>query len=79
MEIRYILSTNTIIIIMLNNNILRDTKYILIIMELTIAQAYFISDINLDLFLQYTTLLMISNSRAWRIILPEILYTKQHV
>ena len=79
MEIRYILSTNTIIIIMLNNNILRDTKYILIIMELTIAQAYFISDINLDLFLQYTTLLMISNSRAWRIILPEILYTRQHV
>ena len=79
MEIRYILSTNTIIIIMLNNNILRDIKYIHIIMELTIAQAYFISDINLDLFLQYTTLLMISNSRAWRIILPEILYTKQHV
>ena len=78
MGIRYILSTNTIIIIMLNN-ILRDIKYILIIMELTIAQAYFISDINLDLFLQYTTLLMISNSRAWRIILPEILYTKQHV
>ena len=79
MGIRYILSNSTIIIIMLNNNILRDTKYILIIMELTIAQAYFISDINLDLFLQYTTLLMIYNSRAWRIILPEILYTKQHV
>ena len=77
MEIRYILSTNTIIIIMLNNNILRDTKYILIIMELTIVQAYFINDINLDRFLQYM-MLQISNSRAVRIILRETRYMKQH-
>ena len=76
MGIRYILSNNTIIIIMLNmdHNILWDIP---IIMELTIVQAYFINDINLDRFLQYM-MLQISNSRAVRIILRETRYMKQH-
>jgi hypothetical protein len=63
----------------MDHNILWDIKYILIITELTIVQAYFINDINLDLFLQYTMLHMISNSRAVRIILRETPYMKQHV
>jgi hypothetical protein len=62
----------------MDHNILWDIKYILIITELTIVQAYFINDINLDLFLQYM-MLQISNSRAVRIILRETPYMKQHV
>ena len=58
----------------MDHNILWDIP---IIMELTIVQAYFINDINLDRFLQYM-MLQISNSRAVRIILRETRYMKQH-
>ena len=74
MGIRYILSNIIIIMLNMDHNILWDIP---IIMELTIVQAYFINDINLDRFLQYM-MLQISNSRAVRIILRETRYMKQH-
>ena len=74
MGIKYILSNIIIIMLNMDHNILWDIP---IIMELTIVQAYFINDINLDRFLQYM-MLQISNSRAVRIILRETRYMKQH-